>query len=205
MGRVDAEKMYDIVKSWDWGNSGSDAIYHDTETRRNGITYRSNLARLAEQLIKEEQFEKAEEILDLAMEKMPVDKFEYYTLLEPYVLHYYEIDKTEKARKVFQQTVNKHQEWLQFYGAMNINEQSENIQEIYSKLSTYEGLLETVYVYDKDAYYQEEKKKFKEHLQPFNGLFTQLGMDINEEFLQKERYTNALLDSLLQDSTLVPE
>ncbi len=28
---------------------------------------------------------KAEDILDLAMEKMPVEHFEYYTLLEPFI------------------------------------------------------------------------------------------------------------------------
>ncbi|MBT8375887.1 MAG: DUF2723 domain-containing protein, partial [Bacteroidia bacterium] len=37
MGRVDADLMYDMVTSWEWGGSGED-IYHDTETRRNGIT-----------------------------------------------------------------------------------------------------------------------------------------------------------------------
>src|SRR5690554_2399316 len=92
MGRIDADKMYNIVMSWDWGNSGSPDIYHDTETRKNGITYRSNLARLAEALINEGKEDKAEEILDLAMEKMPVEYFEYYSLLEPYVLGYYELE-----------------------------------------------------------------------------------------------------------------
>src|SRR5690606_39831660 len=45
MGRVDSELMYKKVMAWDWGNSGTD-IYHDVETRKNGITYRGNLARL---------------------------------------------------------------------------------------------------------------------------------------------------------------
>ena len=80
--------------SYDWGNSGSPDIYHDTETRRNGITYRSNLARLAETLIDEGKNDKAEKILDLGMEKMPVKYFEYYSLLEPFVLGYYESGQT---------------------------------------------------------------------------------------------------------------
>ncbi len=45
MGRVDADLMYEKVMNWNWGGSGDD-IYHDIETRRNGITYRGNLARL---------------------------------------------------------------------------------------------------------------------------------------------------------------
>ena len=85
MGRVDAEKMYQLVTKWQWGNSGDTDIYHDVETRKNGITYRGNLARLIEALINVNEVEKAEEIADLAMEKMPVDVFGYYTLLEPYI------------------------------------------------------------------------------------------------------------------------
>lgn len=197
MGRIDADKMYNIVMSWDWGNSGSPDIYHDTETRRNGITYRSNLARLADQLIKEGENRKAEEILDLAMEKMPVAYFEYYSLLEPFVLGYYEIDAKEKARKVFEETSQKHREFIAFYGSMELNEQSENIEEIYSKLNQYEGLVEIVYVYDDEVYYKQQKENFKNHLQPFKGLFTRLGMDIDEEFLQRERLTEKLLDSLI--------
>ena len=55
-----------------------------------------------EQLINEDQLDKAENIADLAMQKMPVDKFGYYTLLEPYISAYYEIEKTDKARKLYQ-------------------------------------------------------------------------------------------------------
>ena len=51
MGRIDANTMYEIVKKWKWGNSESDKIYHDPETRKNSITFRSNLHRLAEEFI----------------------------------------------------------------------------------------------------------------------------------------------------------
>jgi len=34
MGQIDSDKMYGIVMKWDWGNSGSSKIYHDTETRK---------------------------------------------------------------------------------------------------------------------------------------------------------------------------
>src|SRR5690606_15466417 len=115
MGRVDTELMYEKVMAWNWGNSGSKDVYHDTETRKNGITYRGNLARLIEQLINEEKFDKAEKVADLAMEKMPVDTFDYYTLLEPYVSAYYEIGKQEKARKVYKDVTKKYQENLTYY------------------------------------------------------------------------------------------
>lgn len=48
MGRVDSEKMYEIVNGWDWGNMGDPTIYRDPSTRRNSISYRTALARLIE-------------------------------------------------------------------------------------------------------------------------------------------------------------
>jgi hypothetical protein len=34
MGQIDSDKMYTNIMNWEWGNSGSDEIYHDIETRR---------------------------------------------------------------------------------------------------------------------------------------------------------------------------
>ena len=46
---------------------------------------------------------------------MPVDKFEFYSLIEPFVLGYYQIEKTEKARAVYQSVVKHYQEHLIYY------------------------------------------------------------------------------------------
>ena len=108
MGRIDSELMYNQITSWDWGNSGEN-IYHDPETRKNGITYRGNIARCIEQLIFEEKYQKAEELADLSLEKMPVNTFGYYTLLEPYISAYYEIDKKKKL-EIFAETALHYQE-----------------------------------------------------------------------------------------------
>ncbi|TDI76986.1 MAG: DUF2723 domain-containing protein [Bacteroidetes bacterium] len=203
MGRIDGDKMYDIVMSWDWGNSGNPKVYHDTETRRNGITYRSNLARLAETLIDEGKDKKAEDILDLAMEKMPVELFNYYSLVEPFVLGYYQIDKPEKAREVYEAVTKKHQEFISYYGGLNIDRQLQLIEDIYSKLNQYESLVEIVYVFDTPKYYAREKEKFLNHLNPFRGFFARLGIDIDTEFLRKEKLTEQFLDSLLNDSAFL--
>ena len=89
MGYLDSDKMFDIVMKWDWGNSGNQEMYHDPETRKNGITSRTTLARLMETLINEGKNDKAEKIIGLAMTKMPIDYVEYYTLVEPCAQGYY--------------------------------------------------------------------------------------------------------------------
>ena len=98
MGQIDADKMYDIVMKWDWGNSNSDKIYHDPETRRNSITYRTNLSRLMNQLILEGKIDKAKNIINLAVTKMPLEKFGYYSLVEPFADGYYKVGEKAKHR-----------------------------------------------------------------------------------------------------------
>lgn len=167
MGRIDSELMYEKVMSWDWGNSGSDAIYHDVETRKNGITYRGNLARLMEQLINEDQFDKAENIADLAMEKMPVDKFGYYTLLEPFIGGYYEIEKPEKARKIFQDVARKYQENLKYYSELTIENQTRYLDEIVSDIERYRGLVDLLVIYNDKDLALKETEKFNNYLRLF--------------------------------------
>lgn len=168
MGRVDSESMYKRVMSWDWGNSGSTKIYHDTETRKNGITYRGNMARLIEQLINEEQFDKAEKVADLAMEKMPVDDFGYYTLLEPYISAYYEIGKNKKAQKVYTEVSTKYQEQLTYYSGLPVNTQMRYIDEIVNNIERYRSLVDLLVVYQDEAFARAESEKFNNYLRLFN-------------------------------------
>ncbi|HLV93104.1 MAG TPA: DUF2723 domain-containing protein [Aequorivita sp.] len=173
MGRIDADKMYNIVMSWDWGNSGSPDIYHDTETRKNGITYRSNLARLAEALINEGKEDKAEVILDLAMEKMPVEYFEYYSLLEPYVLGYYELGKTEKARKVYQDVSKMYQEHLEYFNGLTYNRQRKVADDIITDMERYRSLVRIVGIFDDPSYSQEEATKFNNYIKMFSHFYSE--------------------------------
>lgn len=182
MGRIDTDKMYNIVMSYDWGNSGSPDIYHDVETRRNGITYRSNLARLADALITEGKLEKAEKVLDLAMEKMPIEHYEFYSLLEPYVLGYYELGKTEKARQVYEQVSKKYQENLVYYNSLKFNKQRALAQDIISDAERYRGLVHLVILYDDEAYGRPEVDKFNEYLKMFRHFYSpDEGIDIDRD------------------------
>jgi tetratricopeptide (TPR) repeat protein len=171
MGRIDSNKMFDMVMKWDWGNSGDPTIYHDVETRKNGITYRSNLARLADVLIREGDFEKAEQLFDLGMEKMPVDKFEFYSLLEPFIAGYYQIGKTEKARKVFKDVTKKYQENLSYYSRIKPSKQRQYIQEIVSDIEYYRGLVEVSIIFDDEEFAKNEAIIFNDYLKQFPDFY----------------------------------
>lgn len=148
MGRVDSELMYSKVKQWNWGNSGSPHIYHDPETRKNSITYRGNLARLVEQLIKEEKLDKAEEVADIAMKNMPVEYFGYYTLLEPYITAYYEVGSKEKAQNLYFKVSKKYQENLTYYSTLSKQNQERLFEDIYTDIQRYKGLVDVLVQHD---------------------------------------------------------
>ncbi|WP_310992962.1 protein O-mannosyl-transferase family [Aequorivita marina] len=197
MGRIKADKMYDIVMSWDWGNSGSPDIYHDTETRRNGITYRSNLARLAEALINEGKNEKAEKILDLAMEKMPIKYYEYYSLLEPFVIGYYELDKTEKARKVYDDVTAKYQEKLLYYSGLKFNRQRLIADEIITNMERYRSLVQVAAIYDSEEFGRSEANEFNDYLKLFRHFYSpDEAMDLDND-IQKDSGFEIPVDSSL--------
>ena len=198
MGRIDSELMYDKVMSWDWGNSGSDNIYHDVETRKNGITYRGNLARLMEQLINEDQLDKAENVADLAMEKMPVDKFGYYTLLEPYIGGYYEIEKKDKARKLYQDVAKKYQENLKYYSELTIENQTRYLDEIVSDIERYRGLVDLLVIYNDKDLALEETEKFNNYLRLFRHFTDEDEPDDEEFFREDTDIATDTIDSILK-------
>ncbi|MGB7784556.1 MAG: DUF2723 domain-containing protein [Salinimicrobium sp.] len=171
MGRIDADKMYDIVMNWYWGNSGDPDIYHDTETRKNAITYRSNLARLVEKLIQEGKLKKAENVLDLGMEKMPVDYFEYYTLLEPFISGYYEVGKKEKARDLWNKVAKKYQENLEYYSTLDLDRQYSWGSEIITDIERYRSLVDILILHDDESKAREEADKFNNYLMKFRHFY----------------------------------
>ncbi|WP_299314173.1 DUF2723 domain-containing protein [uncultured Aquimarina sp.] len=171
LGRVDADVMYKNVKEWDWGNGDSTGIYHDTETRKNGISYRTNLGRLANQLIKENQLLKAEEILDLGIEKMPLDIYEYYTPLHSFVGSYYQIDKKEKARSLWTQLAKKYQEQLHYFSNLSYERQLEHFESIMDNVTYYRDLVDTLVENQDTDLIDKEIDTFNKYINLFPRFF----------------------------------
>lgn len=160
MGQIDSDVMFKNVMAWDWGNGNSPKIYHDPETRRNAISYRTNMARLVEQLLKENKIEKAKQVLDLGMVKMPVDQYEYYTMLEPFVSGYYDVNETKTAQNLVSKLFKKYQENLVYYNGLKFAEQNNLYSDIVTDLYRYEALLDIVAAKDKTDFAEKSKKEY---------------------------------------------
>ena len=168
MGRIDSDLMYDIVKKWEWGNSGSSKIYHDPQTRIQGLSFRGNIARLVETLLNENKIDKAKEMIDIAMKNMPVDAYEYYAFVEPFVDGYYKVGETEKARELFSNLKKKYQERLDYYAAMPLDEQYEKLNDIITDMEAYNRNIDIVIRNGDKEVAEKETLLFNEYIDKFS-------------------------------------
>ena len=171
MGRIDSELMYDIVMKWKWGNSERSDIYHDPETRKNSISFRSNMARLSELLINENKFEKARTVMDLALEKMPIDYFGYYSLLVPFVDGYYRIGNTDKAQGLSKSIAYKYADRLKYFSSLEAKSQYQLGEEILTEIERYRALVEADLKHNEKSDLNNTLNEFIAAIRPFKYLY----------------------------------
>lgn len=167
LGRIDSEKMYQIVKHWQWGGMENPKVYHDPETRKNSIAFRGNISRLVEQLINEGKVDKAKEMLDLVTEKLPLDLFGYYFTIEPIIDGYYKVQDQKQARNLFFQVAQKYQQELNYYAHMSSSEKQENYDNIEYCLRRYIALISILYENKDETFHKEQEQIFKTYLDNF--------------------------------------
>ncbi|MEK6452163.1 MULTISPECIES: DUF2723 domain-containing protein [Myroides] len=165
-GSIDADRMYNTVKTWYWGNMGSDKIYHDPQTRRNAVSYRINLARLMEKLIEENKNDKAKEIIDIAMTNMPIKYYGLYELVHPFVEGYYNVGEKEKARQLTNELVQKSKESLDYYKTLKLEDIEYYGNEVVTDIEVWRQLLQIVEEYDSSNY-----ATLKEEFNTYNSNF----------------------------------
>ncbi|MGB5647679.1 MAG: DUF2723 domain-containing protein [Muriicola sp.] len=202
MGRIDTEEMYRIVKGWDWGNSGSPDIYHDPQTRTQGLSFRSNLARLVEALINENKIDKAKEIIDLTIENLPVDKYGFYTFVEPFLDGYYKVGETEKARALFGELKLIYQDRLNYYQGTPLDEQYKNLEDIIGDMEGYRRIIDILIENNDREMAEKETVVFNEHIDQFSHFYQD---DILEETPIEENFDQDLLDTLPISDTIIPD
>ena len=193
MGRLDSDLMYDIVMKWSWGNSESTSIYHDPETRKNSISFRSNMARLAEKLIDEGKNKKAKEVLDLAIHKMPLDYFGYYSLVVPMIDTYYRLDAVKSAQQLALKVGEKYRDEMEYFSSLKPSEQYLLGEEIITQAERYRTLMEAVLVNKDKILLSKSLNQFIEAITPFVNLYgeydfyTSLSMFVEGYYLAGEQ------------------
>ena len=126
-----------------------------------------------EQLINEGKKDKAKKVIDLAMDKMPLQYFGYYSLLDPFAGGYYEIGEKEKARHLLDELITKYKQNLDYYKELRPTEQSDLIIDIITDIERYRGLLHVMKDRGDIEYYNKNKSTFNS----YNKAFERFGRD----------------------------
>jgi len=199
MGRIDSDLMYDIVKNWYWGNSGSPDIYHDPQTRTQGISFRSNLARLVETLLAENKIDKARDIIDIAMTNMPVEHYGFYTFVEPFADGYYKVGETQKARELFAKLKAIYKDRLEYYAGIPLDEQYSQIEDILADMEAYRRNIDILIENNDRELAEQETLIFNELIDRFSQFYEN---DLLEDDKPMQQPPSDLIDTLpFSDST----
>ena len=167
MGQIDSDKMYDLVMKWNWGNGDLTTIYHDPETRKNSISYRTNMSRLMEQLINEGKIDKAKKIIEVGLNKMPIDFYGYYTMVEPFAAGYYEVGEKAKARELLEKLMTKYKENLTYYSGIQPSIQNGIASDIVTDIERYRSLLMVMKDRGDIEFYTKNRAVFNSYVKRF--------------------------------------
>ncbi|WP_341225286.1 DUF2723 domain-containing protein [uncultured Arcticibacterium sp.] len=117
-GVVNTDVMYEnVMNKFEWRNLNNPDIYYDSETYLKVpiITARFAFLRLADQLVREGNNEKAKEVLDRALEVMPDESIPFDQLAANFATFYYAIGESEKAKEISDVIVKRADEQLTYF------------------------------------------------------------------------------------------
>ena len=157
IGRIDPDKMYKNVQKWNWRNINDGKIYLDEQTKRNAISLRNSLMRLSAAFAKEGDTIKAVEVLDLSIEKLPIEDFDHYSLSMEYPEMYYKLGENKKARKTAEDLIRLFKEkliWFSTFSAEDFDLVFEDFDLTFRYL--YRGIIDQVIQHDKDEEFKTE-------------------------------------------------
>ena len=172
IGRIDTEKMYNNIQKWDWRNINDGKIYLDEQTKRNVISLRNSLMRLSAAFSEEGDTIKAIEVLDLSLEKMPIEDFDHYSLSMEYPEMYYKLGEVKKARKNAEDLIRLFKEKLIWFSTFS----SEDFDIIFEEFDVtfrylYRGIIDQVSRYDTDQeFIKELQDEFNKTLNLFQHI-----------------------------------
>ncbi len=153
MGRIDPNKMYANIQKWDWRNINDGKIYLDEQTKRNSISMRNSLFRLSEAFEKKGANLKALEVLDLSLEKMPIQDFDHYSLSLGYPDAYYRLGDSKKARETSKTLLDLFKEKLIWLSTFSMDETALIFDEIDTTLYMYKNVISQAEEADVDKEY----------------------------------------------------
>tara|TARA_B100001250_G_scaffold400494_2_gene411113 strand:- start:2961 stop:5963 length:3003 start_codon:yes stop_codon:yes gene_type:complete len=169
IGRVNTDVLYPILmEEYEWGNLNKN-IYLDETNLRMTMNFRNNFHRLAQQLIIESQYEKAQKVLDYAMELMPGDQVPLNYFTHPIIESYYQVNSTESANLLVSDLYNIYKSELRYFLSFPTNKINGVHLEILKNLQFYNSLIKIA-----SENNHPDKDMMQQDFQKFYQLFSSL-------------------------------
>ena len=151
---------------FDYGNINNPNVYFDENHMRSIRNYRSNFARLANELVKEGKYKKAEKVLDKCMTVLPESTVPYDYFMVPIAEDYYKVGNTKKATAILNELNRLYSHNLVFYfSAQNPNEY---FNEKRNALYIEQEIARLAKTYHQDKLMKEAEGTFQHYFQIFN-------------------------------------
>lgn len=144
MGRVDSDVLYDnLMNKFSWGNMEDPKVYLDETNLRMTMNFRNNFSRLATQLVEEKKFDKAIEVLDECMLRMPHERVPYNFFVLPIAESYLMAGAEEKGEKLLNDLFSIYESELLYYAEFSLDKKERFLTDeirraIYFCRTTYE-------------------------------------------------------------------
>lgn len=159
-GHVDTDRMYEnVTQKFLFNGWNDDRVYLDENHQRMGINIRNNLTRLATALIEEGDKERALEILDFTMEKLPPSRIphNYFSLF--IAEGYYEIEEFDKGDEVIMGLAELNRQELDFF-THNPRLRNYGLQEIQRNMAIYQEIFKTLTNFSRKEIADEIDQKY---------------------------------------------
>ena len=119
----------------------------------------------------------------ISVQNMPVERFGYYTFVEPFVAGYFKVGGAHKAHELFETLKKIYQERLEYYASTSLEEQYSHINDIIADMEAYRRNIDIVIANDTEEVAEKETLIFNEYIDKFQHFYK----DEDEMELPEER------------------
>ncbi|MDR2843707.1 MAG: DUF2723 domain-containing protein [Candidatus Symbiothrix sp.] len=170
---IDVDILYDnMMNKYKWGNLQQPGLYLDENVMRMTRTFRIMFGQLAQALIAENDFERAEKAVDKCLEVIPSYNvpYDFYSTNELAVT-YYQIGKKAKADELYVQLAEISTKNLNWYNRLNNRQYASVLNEVRKDLVFMQEIMSYFAENDQDKFnqYSMAYASSMEHYQRFVG------------------------------------
>jgi hypothetical protein len=190
-GRIDTEILYKNIKAFYWSGFDNPKAYFDETCTRNISTYRNTISLASRQLIKENKKEKANEIMELLLEKIPPKTYGYSISMAEIAHNFILMGKEKKGLKMATEYKKQVLAEIRFFESLSNNQRANLLNETKRAGLEYGTVVDAIANAYKEkgnpkkgfAYVQQSINELEK---PYKKLLFRMGSESREQQMDNE-------------------